>query len=119
MKRLAVMCLSMLALARPGQAQPPVPALPGAAEIRAAARSPALEQALRAALAENAGAPDEKPKANFGSDAPTAFARQFSEAKLPNCLHEDGLKRQPTFFLSGYLALPFILVAGARGRCQF
>ncbi|MEH6435852.1 hypothetical protein [Massilia sp. DD77] len=113
------MSLNMLVLAQPGHAQPPVAASPSAAEIRAAARSPALEQALRAALAEHAGTPEDKPKATFGRDAPAAFERQFREAKVPNCLHEDGLKRQPTFFLSGYLALPFILVAGARGKCQF
>ena len=41
----------------------------------------------------------------------------FIEAKVPDCLHADGLKRQPTFFLTGYLALPFIAVAKVRGKC--
>ncbi|MYM74402.1 hypothetical protein GTP56_19705 [Duganella sp. FT134W] len=42
----------------------------------------------------------------------------FNEAKVPDCLHSEGLKRQPTFFLSGYLALPFIAVAALRGVCN-
>lgn len=41
----------------------------------------------------------------------------FIEAKVPDCLHSDGLKRQPTFIFTGYLALPFIAVAGVRGKC--
>lgn len=41
----------------------------------------------------------------------------FIEAKVPDCLHSEGLKRQPTFFLAGYLALPFIAVAKVRGKC--
>ena len=97
--------------------EPPAP--PTAAEIRAAARPPAQEEALRAALAETAGSPSDKPAAIFGGDARTAFERQFREAKVPYCLHGDGLKRQPTFFLSGYIALPFVLVARARGKCLF
>jgi hypothetical protein len=42
----------------------------------------------------------------------------FNEAKVPDCLHSEGLKRQPTFFLGGYLALPFIAVAALRGVCN-
>jgi hypothetical protein len=41
----------------------------------------------------------------------------FDEAQVPDCLHSEGLKRQPTFFLAGYLALPFIAVAKLRGKC--
>lgn len=42
----------------------------------------------------------------------------FNEAKVPDCLHADGLKRQPTFFLKGVLKLPFIPIAYLRGVCQ-
>jgi len=42
----------------------------------------------------------------------------FNEAKVPDCLHSEGLRRQPTFFLSGYLALPFIPIAYLRGLCN-
>ena len=124
MKRLPVMILGLLVLAGQARADAPLPAPvppapPTAAEIRAAARPPAQEEALRAALAETAGSPSDKPAAIFGGDARTAFERQFREAKVPYCLHGDGLKRQPTFFLSGYIALPFVLVARARGKCLF
>lgn len=46
------------------------------------------------------------------------FARSMEDARVPDCLHQDGLKRQPTFFLSGYLALPFIAIAKLRGKCN-
>ncbi len=42
----------------------------------------------------------------------------FDEAKVPDCLHSDGLKNQPTFFLAGLLALPFVAVAKLRGKCN-
>jgi hypothetical protein len=42
----------------------------------------------------------------------------FNEAKVPDCLHSEGLKRQPTFFLTGLLALPFIPIAFLRGVCN-
>jgi hypothetical protein len=41
----------------------------------------------------------------------------FIEAKVPDCLHSEGLKRQPTFIFTGYLALPFIPIAKLRGKC--
>ena len=46
------------------------------------------------------------------------FTRQVDDATVPDCLHADGLKRQPTFFLGGLLALPFVAVAKIRGKCQ-
>ena len=42
----------------------------------------------------------------------------FNEAQVPDCLHADGLKRQPTFFLKGILQLPFIPIAYLRGVCK-
>ena len=46
------------------------------------------------------------------------FAETFDDAKVPGCLSPGGLKRQPTFIFSGLLALPFIAVAAARGKCN-
>jgi hypothetical protein len=46
------------------------------------------------------------------------FSKDFANARLPDCLHSEGLKNQPTFFLSGFLALPFIAVAKVRGVCR-
>lgn len=54
----------------------------------------------------------------LGGEKYENFSRDFSEAKVPGCLHPDGLKRQPTFFLGGLLALPFVLVAAVRGKCN-
>lgn len=42
----------------------------------------------------------------------------FDEAQVPDCLHSEGLRRQPTFFLKGVLALPFIPIAYLRGVCN-
>lgn len=99
--------------------------LPGQDAIRAAMRPPALEQAIRTALSETAEAaeaadgPQATSASTFKGDGLRAFERGFKEAKVPYCLHGDGLKRQPTFFLTGYVALPFIFVARARSKCLF
>lgn len=42
----------------------------------------------------------------------------FDEAKVPDCLHPDGLKLQPTSIFVGLLALPFVAVAKLRGKCN-
>jgi hypothetical protein len=53
----------------------------------------------------------------FSSANTDIMTAAFIEAKVPDCLHADGLKRQPTFLLTGYLALPFIVIAKVRGKC--
>lgn len=53
----------------------------------------------------------------FSSSNTNIMTAAFIEAKVPDCLHSEGLKRQPTFLLGGYLALPFIAVAKVRGKC--
>jgi hypothetical protein len=55
--------------------------------------------------------------AAFSSANSDIMTAAFIEAKVPDCLHAGGLKRQPTFLLTGYLALPFIAVAKLRGVC--
>ena len=54
-------------------------------------------------------------------NAYTAFGAAFTEAKVPDCLREDGLKRQPPrilfFAFQGVLALPFVALAKVRGKC--
>lgn len=84
-----------------------------------------VDPALRMAIAEAMAAeipPQSLPRevsvfgggASRSSDIMTAA---FNEAKVPDCLHSEGLKRQPTFFLTGLLALPFIPIAKLRGKC--
>lgn len=53
----------------------------------------------------------------FSSANTDVMTAAFIQAKVPDCLHSEGLKRQPTFLLTGYLALPFIAVAKVRGKC--
>lgn len=100
----------------------PVPAAP-VAPVLPRLTDAAIQKAVREVL-------DESPR---GSSLPHEsgtllggkyenFSRQFSDAKVPDCLGPDGLKRQPTgigpFALGGLLAAPFVLVAKMRGKCN-
>jgi hypothetical protein len=80
------------------------------------------EDAIRAAVRETLAEKQDNPRLHeadtYRANHYDIFARKVDEATVPDCLHEDGLKRQPTFFLGGLLALPFIAVAKVRGKCQ-
>jgi hypothetical protein len=91
-----------------------------------AAGMTAIERWKREAVA--LGAQEKRvdgPHARFGADehgnAYHAFGAAFAEAKVPDCLREDGLKRQPPrigfFVFQGVLALPFVALAKVRGKC--
>ena len=54
----------------------------------------------------------------FSSANTDIMTAAFIGAKVPDCLHSEGMKRQFTFFLGGYLALPFIPIAKLRGKCN-
>jgi len=84
-------------------------ALPDRATIRAA---------IRSVLDEQPAIPRLHEADTLRTNQYDRFSRQVEEATVPDCLHADGLKRQPTFFLSGLLALPFIAVGKVRGKCQ-
>lgn len=84
-------------------------ALPDRATIRAA---------IRSVLDEQPAIPRLHEADTLRANQYDKFSRQVEEATVPDCLHADGLKRQPTFFLNGLLALPFIAVAKVRGKCQ-
>jgi hypothetical protein len=59
--------------------------------------------------------------AEKNDDKHARFSAAFAEAKVPDCLHKDGLKRQPPrigfFVFQGVLALPFVALAKVRGKC--
>lgn len=80
------------------------------------------KEAIRAAIAElppeNEVAPGRSESTALGGTAYEKFSKDFAGARLPDCLHAEGLKNQPTFFLGGVLALPFIAVAKVRGVCR-
>jgi hypothetical protein len=92
-------------------------ALP-AAPLRAQLTSDVIKGAVKETLASEKKEQKQPRGAVLGGEKYENFSREFSEAKVPDCLHSDGLKRQPTFFLGGLLALPFVLVAAVRGKCN-
>jgi hypothetical protein len=124
-----VTCLALM-LGASGFAQPdhPAPAPPAVSASAQPAQpaSPLLpkltEKVIREAVRETLAEPIENPRRHAADtirgNSYTEFSHQFSAARVPDCLHSDGLKRQPTFFLGGILALPFIAVAKLRGVCN-
>lgn len=97
-------------------ANAPVPA--AATSLRARIDEAAIRKAVKATLEETWENPRRHEADTISGTAYEEFGREFSEAKVPDCLHPDGLKRQPTFFLGGLLALPFVAVAKIRGKCR-
>ena len=130
--RLLLAC--MLCLTASAQAEPP----PALAAPAAQKEAPAAEKApprselpLRARLDRDAiraailALPEEKAPKPRRHEADTLsatplqeFSRDFAKARLPVCLHSEGRRNQPTFFLSGWIALPFVAVAKLRGVCR-
>lgn len=108
-----------LAVAQAPAATPPAPA-------------PALTQAMISAAVRDTLAEEKRAQAESGqpamqqvtirADKYEQFAAAFSEAKVPDCLHPDGLKRQPTNLgpigVVGVYALPFVAIAKLRGKCN-
>ncbi|MCU6497628.1 hypothetical protein LPN04_07480 [Rugamonas sp. A1-17] len=93
-------------------------AAPADAKAMEARVDPAMRKAIAEAMAAEVPAqslPREVPA--FSSANSDIMTAAFNEAKVPDCLHSEGLKRQPTFFLGGFLALPFIPIAKLRGKC--
>jgi acyl-CoA reductase-like NAD-dependent aldehyde dehydrogenase len=86
----------------------------------------AIDAAVRDILAEEQAAAAALARRNEANtlrgDKYDTFAARFEEAAVPGCLRPDGLKRQPTsigpFGVSGLLALPLVLVAKIRGKCN-
>lgn len=106
-----------------------------AAQVPAAtppAPAPVLTQAMISAAVRDTLAEEKRAQAESGqpamqqvtirADKYEQFAAAFSEAKVPDCLHPDGLKRQPTNLgpigVVGVYALPFVAIAKLRGKCN-
>jgi hypothetical protein len=85
-----------------------------------------IDSAVRETLAEERAKENEVPRRHeadmLRGDRYDTFAARFDEAVVPGCLRPDGLKRQPTsigpFGVTGLLALPLVLVAKLRGKCN-
>lgn len=122
-----LLCLSLAARAEPppvvqSELLPTAQAATTPPQPGATLRSRISDDAIRKAVKETLDTTWENPR-RYENDTITAtpyesFGREFSEARVPDCLHADGLKRQPTFFLSGLFALPFVAVAKLRGKCN-
>lgn len=86
-----------------------------------------IRDAVRAVLAEEAQVQDAlaqpaMQQVTIRADKYERFAAAFAEARVPDCLHADGLKRQPTSIgpvgIGGVYALPFVAIAKLRGKCN-
>jgi hypothetical protein len=88
---------------------------------------PTVRKAVAATLAERP-APSSIPPNQHEARVLSAessykkFANEFSNARIPGCLDPDALKLQPprigSINFGGLLALPFLVVAAARGKCK-
>lgn len=122
-----VLSLPLVAHAQPAAMTPPPPhkEMSGTAAEPAAPlplRARLDKDTIRAAVAATPPEPNRYPRrheADTLSATPMGtFTKDFASARLPDCLHSEGLRNQPTFFLNGVLALPFIAVAKLRGVCR-
>lgn len=82
----------------------------------------AMKNAIAAELAASAKEPKRGiPLSEFRAEQFERFAKNFAEAKVPDCLHGEALKRQPPVLLfvrlEGLYAVPFVLLAKVRGKC--
>lgn len=136
MRQLAVclLCLAVAARAEPPALAPvpaPVPSeldaepavtrkagAPATPTLRERLSDDVIRKAVKATLTDADEYPQRYKDDTLSGTAYEQFGREFHEAKVPDCLHPDGLKRQPTFFLGGLLALPFVAVAKIRGKCR-
>lgn len=90
--------------------------------LRARLSDEAIRQAVRETLAETTKENPRRHEADvLSADQYQRFSNQFHEAKVPYCLHPDGLKRQPTNIgpinFVGLYAVPFVFLAKMRGKC--
>jgi hypothetical protein len=90
--------------------------------VRARPTDEAIRQAVREVLDETQENARRHEADTIRGNKYQAFAEQFSEARVPDCLHPDALKRQPPAIgpigFSGLYAVPFVVLAKARGKCN-
>jgi hypothetical protein len=131
----AVACLAVLSVT-PAAAQPEqspslsqtvpelalVPAPPAATGLLAKLSDKVIREAVRDTLAEPIDNPRRHEADTLRGNSYTEFAQQFREARVPDCLHGDALKRQPPRIgpigFSYLYAVPFVVLAKLRGKCN-
>ena len=115
---LCVLCLSFAAHAEPMAVASPKQAETAHLPLRARLDKDVIRAAIEATPTERDAYPRRHEADTLSVKPVEKFSKDFANARLPDCLHSEGLKNQPTFFLSGFLALPFIAVAKVRGVCR-
>ncbi len=114
----------------------PAPVLPKTDAASAPAAVPAVEltdPGIKHAVADTIAeepekfsvAPNQQTALRGGAisaDKYATFSKQFAYAKVPDCFGRDALKFRPpqigSFMFTGLAALPFLVVAAARGKCK-
>jgi len=116
----ASLVASMLGFHLAAHAAAPAPASP-AAPLLPRLTEDAIHKAVREVLDESPEKPRRHEADTIRGNRYQEFAEQFSEAKVPDCLHADALKRQPPrigpIAFKGLYALPFVVLAKVRGKC--
>jgi hypothetical protein len=101
---------------------PHSPTTPSTGDLRSRLTDKVISQAIRETLAETKDTPQRHEADVLSADKYQAFSEQFNEARIPDCLHSDGLKHQPAQIgpigFGGMIALPFLALAKIRGKCQ-
>jgi hypothetical protein len=101
-------------------AEAPVAAAP-AGDLRSRLSDRVIKDAVRAAIAEAKENSRRHEAEVLSADKYQRFQDEFHEAKVPDCLHPDALKRQPPTLgpitLQYLFAVPFVVLAKARGKC--
>lgn len=89
--------------------------------LRAKLTDKVVAQAVRETLTETRENPRRHEADVLKADKWQVFSQDFHEAKVPDCLHPDGLKRQPPVIgpitFTGLYAIPFVVLAKVRGKC--
>ncbi|GAB3443703.1 hypothetical protein NX773_03720 [Massilia solisilvae] len=117
MRAFVAASLILALTATTARAQAPATAPAPLPPLRAKLTDEAIRQAVQQTLAEDKKGQQLAREGAYGGEKVENFSRQFSESKIPDCLHADALKFQPTFF-GGLLAIPFWVAAAVRGKCR-
>lgn len=103
-------------------------AAPDQRPARAAKPAELADQRIRQAVADTIAATPDKASVPasqqevLSAESYRTFTKEFTHAKVPSCLGADGLKFQPPTIgpigFGSLLALPFVVLAAARGKCN-
>lgn len=118
MKFPIIACLIVTVSSASAQTAPAPEPAPDPAPLRARLGDEVIRDAIKQTMAEQKKDAALRPDKALSADRYEQFGREMSDAKIPDCLHSDALKYQPTFIFSGLLAAPFVVIAALRGKCR-